>query len=360
MYAVSVVMPKFVDVPQSYTLEGIFDASETNTITSTGEGLIEQLYVNEGDGIAKGEPVILISNSILLEKIDINRSLIKKYQARLREVQARLASLGNVDQPVNNEDTTFLDEDSQEPSITKKFGDSNAVQAKPTTLKALVELLQAAIERLGKESDAMDRELLSLSLNSPENGIVTKVYVSAGNRVKEQDKLVDVSVTDPLSVKFYVPSEVANFIDKNSTVSVSPVDAKNISATGTVYYISPSIDSNSNLLEMRAHVSNENNLIKGGQKAVVNVMTRKMSQVIVLPKKAIHYENDKKYIFITFQDQAKMTQIEVVGETSDGQVQVRGDLRVDDPIIIDRPQELKNNSFVRIKNSVENSKELTN
>jgi len=355
IYEVKVIYPQFTSVPQAYSVDGKFDVSEVDIITANASGEIEQLYVNEGDTVEQDDPVVSISNSNLVDRIDLKRAKIKEYKARLEEIQIKLEVSAGVDQPVNLEDSTFLDEEPLDEPVKKDFGNASAPKPKPRTIKAMAEVLEATIEAWTKEADILDRKLLDLTLNTPVSGVVTKKFVSEGNRVKVQDKLLEISKTDPMSVTFLLPNEIASFVDKHSKVKVYPTDNPDAKGQGNVYFINPNIDTNTGKIEVRAHVVNTNGLIKGGQNAKVQLNTRKMSRVIVLPKTVLYYENGKKFVFIAYRNQAKLVEVTTGDEDDNGQVQIFGELRVDDPIVMDRPMELRHNSFIKVtkKDAVE-------
>lgn len=348
VYDVKVIYPKFTSVPQRHTVDGVFDVSETVNVMATAPGEVEQLYVDVGDVVTKDDPIISLTNTQLTDLIDLKRAKVKELQARLKQAQAKLNITGGEDLPVTIEDTLFLDEEPviEEPTA-KPYGDANRVQ-KPATLKALAEVLETTIDSINKQTDVLDRKLLNLTHNSPIGGVVTKKFVAESNPVKEKDHLVEISKTDPMSVSFELPEKMASFIDKHSSVKVSPIDATEVTGSGTVYYIDPNLDSGNETIKVRAHVSNEDGRIKGGQKAKVRVATRKMARVIVLPKTVLYYEDDKPFVFTIHKEQAKLVSVTTGEENEDGTIQIFGDLRIDDPIIIDRPVELKHNSYVKV------------
>lgn len=348
VFDVTVVYPEFQSVPRTHTVPGTFDPSEVDTVTANATGTVAQLFVGEGDTVAKDDPVVALGSTHLLDLIDIKRARVKELSARLEELKTRLAHTGGSDEPVTIEDTVFLDEEHIDEPVQKPFGDAGKPRPTPKTLKALAELIETQMDRLEKEANVLDRKLLSLTQNSPVNGVVTATFVSEGNKVNEGDKLVAISQTNPMSVTFYLPDTVASFVDKHSTVTVWPADNPKAKGTGTVYFIDPNIDTQTGRIKVKAHVSNENGLIKGGQKAKVRVATRKMDRVIVLPKRVLYHEEGKKYVFTVAHKKAKLVQVTTGEETQDGKIQIFGELRVDDPIIIDRPLELKHNSFVKI------------
>lgn len=350
VFEVSVVHPEFSTVAQDYAVDGQFDASEVSVVTANSIGEISEVLVNEGDAVTKDDPLVVLSNTTLLELIDLKRARAKEFTTRLKETQTRLTRNYGEDIPATVEDTLFLDEEPvDEMQQQKDYGTATPTQNKPASLKVLAEVLETTADSLNKQADALDRKLLELSHTSPVSGVVTKVHVTPGNGVREQDKLIEISQMDPMSVTFLLPDEVASFIDKHSVVKVSPVDAPEVVGEGTVYFISPNIDPANGKIEVRAHVSNPDLRIKGGQKATIKVATRKMDRVIVLPKQVLYFENGKTYVFIVFKDQAKLVEVEASSPDEKGQVQIAGDLKVDDAIIINRPMDLVHNSYVKVQ-----------
>lgn len=349
VFEVKTVAPEFVSVPESYHVDGQFDVSDKAIVTAHIPGTIEQIFVNEGDFVAKDDPLVTLSNQTLLETIDIKRAKIKEFQNRLAEIDARLEDNRGEDLPVNTDDANFLDEEPVDQPVEKNFGNAEETKKTPKSLKAMAELLQSAIDRHTKEADALDRKLLNLTVPSPVSGVVIKKYATEGNVVKEQQALVEVATTDPLSVTFHVPDSVANFVDKNSKVTVTPKEAPKLVATGTVYFISPNIDSEKGTMEVRAHIANPQSKIKGGQVADVFLATRKMSRVMILPETAVFEKDGKSYVYTVLKERAKLVEVKPQPHDKEGQVKILGaDLRVDDPILVDFPSGMEHNSFVRI------------
>jgi hypothetical protein len=50
---------------------------------------------------------------------------------------------------------------------------------------------------------------------------------------------------------------------------------------------------------------------------------------------------------------AKLIEVKVGNPTTDGKIQISGDVHSEDPIIINRPSELENNSYVKMKETEE-------
>jgi membrane fusion protein (multidrug efflux system) len=354
VFDVDVIYPQFRSVPRLHEVDGTFDVSETITITASAAGTIDQILVSVGDTVRKDDPLVQISNIDITDRIDLLRAKVKEYEARLKVAKAKIVEAGHEEGSVTVEETSFLDDEPiDEPSTPTQFGNANEPKIIPQTQKALVDVLSAQIERANKEADALDKKLLELTLLSPTGGTVMKIPVSESNKVSEKDPLMELSKIDPMSVSFNLPEDVASFVDKNSAVTVSPTDAPEVTGQGQVYFINPDIDKQTSTILLKAHVSNENSLIKGGQKAKVKVATRRTDRVVDVPKNVLVYENDQVFLFTVQGKRAKLIEVKVGNPTTDGKIQVSGDVHSEDPIIINRPSELENNSYVKMKETEE-------
>lgn len=349
IFTIQTVSPEFRSVPKAYTVEGTFLVSEVNQVQAHVNASVEQVFVSDGDLVEEADPLVSLSSTQVLEQIDVNRAKVKELNARLSLYGVRIDNAGGEDVPTTVEDTQFLDEDPiEEDPVQQKVGDTTVPQAKPNALKALADVVEAQIEKINKKTASLERKLLRMTITSPVTGVVTAVKVNEGNPVKEKDTLIEISQVDPMSVVFQLPEDVANFVDKNSKVKVSPKDATEVKATGQVYFVDPSIDEVTKTLTVKAHVLNKTGIIKGGQKADVQVNTRKIDRVIVLPESAIQEAGGKNFVYVVYREKAKEMEVKVGDTLDDGMVLVYStSLRVDDDIIIDAPEGLRHNSYVK-------------
>lgn len=357
IYDVQVVCIDTTGKPRTHDAEGEFEAAERAVITAAIESEVSQVLVGEGDSVIEGDPLIMLSGADLQNRIDLVKAEQKEVDARLKKAQSELKLLGkDEDKPMSIEDAKFLDEEdtTAPPPEPKNYGPAEPAQ-KTGTLREFIDVLSAMSERLAKKIEILEKQISDLTQKSPVKGIVTKVYVAATNKVDEKSALLDIVKTDPMSVVFSLPEDVANFVDKHSTVSVSLVDAPKITGEGTVYFIDPNLDNIKKTITIKAHVSNTGNEIKGGQKAKVTVSTRKIDEKKFLPKTALIFEKKKVYVYYVETNQARQKEVQVVGKEDDkGRFEIMTDLTSDDPVIVKKPEALLNGAFVKIMPEKEN------
>lgn len=348
---VEVVFPRFISAPRRAQVEGEIGPSDVNFVNAAADGVVERVLVAVGDKVEAGDPVVNIASADLTDEIDLLRDKAQEAAARLKDAKNKLSVTPNPDRNVTDDEVLFLDEEPS-PSPSKTYGSPEREQP-PQTLKDLAEVLQSMVDRYNGRADALEKKLLELTHKSPVSGVVMDRFFNDGNRVKVQDKLLAIATTDPVSVTFKLSADIASFVDKHSSATVSVGDASDASGDGLVYFISPDIDPATQSIEVRAHVSNPEGLLKGGQKADVRVTTTKSDRVLVVPPQAVVYDGEREFLFVVYGNQVSLTEVRTGKKLPDGSVEVPGvDVRVDDPIVINRPLELKNNSFVNIAKEI--------
>lgn len=352
IYDVSVIYPKFQDVPRVHDVDGVFEPVEVLTVTAAADGEAQEILVNAGDRVNEGDPVVKLSSDTLNSLVETKRARIKELEIRLAQAKASFQGMAVPDRPVMREEVDFLDEEPFDDMAERRdFEEKPKKKSEdPVTLKELVELLESRIEHLGKEVQALEGKLKILQHASPATGVVTKIFTSPKNHVRAGNPLIEVSRLDPMAVAFDLPRDVASFVDKYCKVSVSPKDVPDAKGEGTVFFISPNIDQKNATIQVRAEVSNPDFRLKGGQLAAVHIETRKVDSAMAVPKQAVVSRDGKPVVFVVRGNFVKQIGVRVVRELVDDKVEIVAEERVavDDPVVVNPPVDLMDAAFVRL------------
>lgn len=354
VFDVQVITPQFQNIPKEYSVDGIFETSETVKITAQTPAQIEKILVKEGDQIEQNADLITFSATTLTETLELNQTQIKEIETRVKSIDALLVELGK-DRPTTAEDISFLDEKTFDEGSQETAASSTntlATLKKPETLKALKTALEASLQRLQKTNELLEKQKQELTLKTQFAGVVLKTHVSEANTVSAGQLLFEIVKNNPISVVFSLPKDVASFVTQQSEVRFSLHDAKNIRGEGKVYFISPNLSDDNQTLTVKALFPNPQYLIKSGQKAVVYVTTSHMERALILPQTAIVSVAGKDFIFLLHGNRAKMQEVSVGRKKDATHVEVTTTIHSDQKIIESVPEGLQDNSFVKI---VENS-----
>lgn len=364
--SVSVVYPRFEDIPRHVQATGKFLASDRLTVKAEFDGILEKVQLGEGDRVAVGDPLCLFRTETVKGEIDKKQAELREAEAALENDQRTYQLLGGVlPQPIREpgaeaveEGGAFLDEEKNEPEpVPPKVNEAiTAPTSEPPTAEnpdkvdwpSRIRLDEAKAERLTKELDQLEKDLTRYAVTAPIAGVIEKRHVTDGAVVRKDEPLYDIVSLHPITLSVHIPQEVSAYIDKMVKVKASPVHAPELSLDGSVFYISPSIDPVKRTLEIRLHIPNEEGIIKEGQDGQAVVVTRKVDKLMVVPSKAIVQQEGKNYVYVVTGNRAERTEVTVGDSIGKDEVGIEANLRVDDAIITSGQSSLENGTFIKI------------
>ena len=215
-------------------------------------GLVERLYVERGDVVKAGQPLLAL-------RADVERANAGVADTRARvdaDVLAAKASLELSEQKLRR----------TEALVTQSFLSAQAVdQARSETEVARQKLNQAdGQQRIWvQERRVAEAQLALRTVRSPFAGVVIERYVNQGERVEERPML-RLAVIDPLRVELLVPTAHYGRLAPGDQVNIQPelpgVDA----VKATVRHVDRVLDAASNSFRVRLVLPNPNGRLPAG------------------------------------------------------------------------------------------------
>ena len=102
-------------------------------------------------------------------------------------------------------------------------------------------------------------------LRSPLRGIITKLYLEEGESCDQHEPLVDIADTSRCRMICNVEETVGRTLRKGATIDVAVnVGSDTVKKVGKVVYVSPVVDSASNLMEVKVEFGNGDAAIRPG------------------------------------------------------------------------------------------------
>ncbi|MCI0658360.1 MAG: efflux RND transporter periplasmic adaptor subunit, partial [Acidobacteria bacterium] len=235
------------------------------------EGIVEQVFVEEGSKVNRGDPIALLSDRDYRAELRMLEAEIAEKQARYRMLQAgpraeevqlaitsvekageRLAySRAQLDrlrklfaERLLSEDK--LEEGEEQVSIRQK--DLEEAQGRLQVLEAgsrpeEVEAIGAEIARLTANRSYVQEELESVNVVSPLSGIITtpKLKEIVGRQVKKGDLIAKVHALDTVTAEIAVPEREISDVKVGQKVFLRARALPGVNFTGTVASIAPTV-----------------------------------------------------------------------------------------------------------------------
>lgn len=256
------------------------------TIKPEASGRITKIFFKSGDQVTAGAPLIEINPDIL--------------KARLTQTIAewKLAQL-------NYERSAKLYETH---SISKADLDNS--KAKLSSTKAEVDSAQASLNQT--------------TVTAPFSGQLGLSAVNLGDFVNIGQNIVNLESLDPIFIDFTIPEVYLKEISKGQTILIRSDIYPKETFTGTVVATESRIDPTNRTLKLRAAVANKEGKLLPGTFVEVNLLTKKLADVISIPQTAVVYSSDGNYVFTVEKNKAVKVSVQLGDRTAENIVVTEG------------------------------------
>ena len=224
------------------SISGITEPIGDVTLSTTVRGTIATIFIKEGMPVKKDEVILDLDNKVEALEVDRRRAATKAATARVATLKSNLESTREL------YDTT---------------GSVSREELDKLQLEYEVAVSEEERERLGYEQAR--RILHKLSLRSPIEGTVVKLFLDEGESCEENQPIVQ--VVDASRGRFvgYVEEQIGRKLKKGQSVDLKIKAGEGYTVKkGVITFVSPVVDPASGLLAVKADFNNSNGSIRPG------------------------------------------------------------------------------------------------
>jgi RND family efflux transporter MFP subunit len=173
----------------------------------------------------------------------------------------------------------------------------------------------------------------TIEIKAPFDGVVTDVYVRAGDEVAPGTPLVEVADVGALRLLLETPVSQVRRLTVGQTVRVvSPVDS-GFTMTGKVYSIADAASTITRSFEVECQFPAPLKGFAPGMYVLAEIEVEKLSSALVVPNDAILYRSGKALVYVIDGDTAALVPVTTLA-SADGRTAVEGNLRPGQPIVV--------------------------
>ncbi len=294
-----------LELSRSKLLEGEFSAEVQILAIEKAEDELLQVNRNyrEQERKHKDQEALFDAGGITEEAIRSSRFSLETQQEniRLQEKDLNIRRIGFRDQDLSAAGIELS-------ALTIPEEKKRAlIRLSTATLRAELSAAEAGLDAAGKELQAARLAETELTILSPAPGTIGARYFEAGERVKQEDKILTLIDTDSLYAVFPVRESDALLLNRGMAALVH-VDATGETYDGIVDLISPSADSQSFTFSVRVLIPPEviaagkvpdEASLKPGMFARVSVILGPPRKVIAVPESALfNKRNNDASVFV--------------------------------------------------------------
>lgn len=314
--------PNAVPVEVSQTVRG--DISAFLLFSSTVEsesavmvrphvgGLVQELFVEAGDRVEAGQ---------VLLRLEDDEERIAAAESRLREKQLA-AEFGRVEEMYRNGMAT------EQEFETRSF----------------------ALEQARLTAQRNELQLEHTRVRSPIDGVVTLRNAQVGDRVTASVDLFEIVNLDEMITRVHLPEKHFTSVNVGQEARIRANSLGGEGLEGWVKRVSPAVDPASGTFRVTVGLKTEDTSIPPGLFVNVEIITATHEDTVLLPKRAVVYEGEERFVFIVEEDRVKRTRVEAGLENGD-YIEVSGMLDSGAAVVVRGQRGLKDGTRVRVVQS---------
>lgn len=281
-------------IQRRLTAVGSLRSNESVIIRPEVAGRIAEIRFDEGERVRKGQPLVILDDSI--------------YRAEVDEVQASL-----VLSQANHERALDL--------LRRGAGTTKARDEALAKLRADEAALALARARLDKTV-----------ITAPFEGMIGLRRVSVGDFVNIGQDIVNLEQIDPLKADFRVAEVYLGAVRPGQKIELSADAFPGETFTGEVYAIDPLIDESGRSIVLRARLPNSDNRLRPGLFVRVTLVLNEREDAIQIPEQALVPQGQDQFVFRVVDGKAELTKV-TAGIRRDGMVEITEGLGPDDEVV---------------------------
>ncbi len=297
------------DISAYYANTATLDAEQEATVVSKVRGIINEIYVEEGDEVEAEQVIAKIED--------------EQYKIEVARARATLERLNN------------------EFQRNKELFDRNLIAAES------YQNSQYEYESQKAAYDLAQLNLENASIKSPISGVISERFVKRGNMIGTDQQVFRVTDFSPLQAILHVPEHEMSKIKKNQQAELHVDAIPDQVFVGHVERISPVVDSETGTFKVTVFVDETKGLLRPGMFGRVKIVydTRKNARMI--PKSAVISEDLAQSVFVIRDSMAFKKQIQT-GYSNGLNVEVIGGLENGETVVTIGQGSLQDSTKVNI------------
>jgi membrane fusion protein, multidrug efflux system len=283
---------------------GSLFAYDEVTVSSEAEGRVEEVMVDVGDRVGKGQTLARVSSVEFQLTVDQQQAALRQARARLglneidgdlkdvrqaAEVKKAAADLTDAEQKYKRAQSLL--ETGVIPRQQYDEAEARYKAAKATYDLAMqqVENMRASMQQTQASLNLANKRLRDTQIRAPFAGHVKAREVTTGQYLKVQTPVMTIVNVDPLRARLSVPEKMSPWVRVGREVKLSLEAFPGREFAGRVSRINPSVDEKNRTFEIEALVSNRGGELKPGSFVKATIQSDKVDQILAIPYSAAAY-----------------------------------------------------------------------
>ena len=311
--SVKIVKPKSATMRETVVATGSIGSKQTSNIGPLVEGVVEAIFVNVGDRVAKGDPLFQTRPVIYERRVEEAKAALELAVARRKNAERALER------------------------TEKLRAEGFAAEARLDDARTEYDVAKAEVARAAAALKTVERQLEDTMVRAPYNGVITKrfndegIYLSNVFRGGAESTVLQIQENHIVVAVVYAPEQYLSSLKLEQKAFVY-VESQPEPRESYVLVLNDMLDVGARTVELRLPIDNSDYSLKSGQFARAEIFTDE-KPVLSVPSKAVFQDPSGAYVLVLKDGRAEMRRV-VAKERPDGTFAVLEGLDADDDVIV--------------------------
>ena len=267
------------DISSALAFSSTIETEDAVEIHPEVSGRVEEVAVEEGDQVAAGD---------LLVRLDSEQAGLEDRESEVNQRQLE-GSFSRTEEMFNRGLIS-----------TQEYEDQ-----------------QFELERARLRRERARLALAHTEIRAPFSGVITSRQVQTGARVAPATRLFDLVKLDDMIARVHVPGRYLLQVSTGQPATISSDFLDDVDCPGYVKRISPVVDPRSGTFKVTVGVQDPWRHLRPGIFVTVRVITGTHPQAVLVPKEAVVYEGEERYVFVVDDGTARRVRLDAGYENAD-------------------------------------------
>lgn len=302
------------DITSTYDTTAILEAREEAFVVARASGIIEEIFVEEGDYVEKGQALAQLDK--------------RRYELNLSKALADLTG------------------------IESELDKVNKVYSKKLISDDTYDKLKAQYESAKASVRLAELDLKETTITAPISGYVASRNAKVGNLTEsfQRERMFHIVQQRNLQGVVYLPENELRNVSVGQSASLKVAALGDLTIAANVERISPVIDATTGTFKVTLKVPNENNALKAGMFTDVSLEYATHANATLLPRRALVTIDNSHSVFVVDNGKVRKVNIDTGFENNDV-VEVVNGLQGNEEVVTAGHQNLKDSAPVEVVNS---------
>jgi RND family efflux transporter MFP subunit len=309
---------------------------EEVTVSSEVEGKVEQVMVDVGDRIARGQPIVKVSPAELQLTYEQQRASLQQARARLglaetsedlkdvraaAEVKKAAADLADAEQKHRRAKALYEQGLLPRQSYDEAESRYNAARAAYDLSVQGVENMRAQLAQSRASTALAQKKVNDSIIRAPFAGLVKERAVTQGQYLKVQTPVMVIVNVDPLRARLKAPEKMVSWVRVGQEVTISVEAYADRAFKGKITRINPSVEQQTRSFEVEALIENNDGALKPGFFVKAVIPSSNVASALFVPQDALLYVYGVYKVFVIEGNTLKEKEVKI-GERAGDDVEI--------------------------------------